>query len=79
MVEQIFIKLLNEGVDVWRPVPGYRVDADTYIVLRADNYDPDVETWEFPPGSVVVCENQLSAEGNIFAAVRNRELDKRTA
>jgi len=79
MVEQIFVKLLNEAVDVWRPVPAYRIDPATYIVLRSDGYDPDSETREFPPGSVVICEDQSTADGAIFAAVRRRELDKRTA
>jgi hypothetical protein len=79
MVEQIFIALNDEGIDVWRPAPAYRVDTDTYIVLRTPDYDPQDESWQFPPGSIVVCETRQSADGVIRAAVRRKEPDKLTA
>jgi hypothetical protein len=68
--EQIYVALLDEGVNVWRPVPAYRIDASTFIVLRPDNYDPEDETWEFPPGAMVACETRSTSSGQILAAVR---------
>lgn len=79
MVDRIYVSLIDEGVEVWRPVPAYRVDADTYIVLRTPDYDPQDESWQFPPGSIVVCEARQSADGPIRAAVRRTEPDKLTA
>ena len=72
--EKIFIALLDEGVDVWRPAPAWRVDGSTYIVLRPDGYDPDEERWEYPPGSTVHCEVRTVSDGTILAAVRRVEL-----
>jgi hypothetical protein len=56
----IFMLLLDEGVEVWRPV-----DA----VLQADgNYCicgivPDDECWAFPPGAIVRCELRVFSGG----------------
>lgn len=52
----VYVSLLNEGTDVWRPVSAIRVAADTYVLLRPSDYDPEDEDWEFLPGEVVVCE-----------------------
>ncbi|MEO6437467.1 MAG: hypothetical protein ABIP55_17115 [Tepidisphaeraceae bacterium] len=79
MAGQIYIALLNEGVDVWRPAPAWKVGPGTYIVLRPDDYDPQVETWQFPPGSTVVCEDRPSPDGTILAAVRSTQPDRQTA
>ena len=81
MNESIHVALLDEGVAVWRPVPALRIDAaeDRYVLLRPDDFDPDVERWEFPPGSVVEAEARPTAEGLILTAVRAVALDRRTA
>ena len=67
--EIIHVALLDEGVDVWRPVPAHRVDGETYVILRPDTYDPSDETWEFPPGSVVKCRTRQTRDGTILTAV----------
>jgi hypothetical protein len=79
MAEQIHIALLDEGVDVWRPVPAWRIGPSTYIVLRPDDYDADEEKWEFPPGSTVVAEPRQTSGGTILAAVRATQPDRQTA
>jgi hypothetical protein len=79
MSEQIYVSLLDEGVPVWRPVPAWKVDQSTYIVLRPDSYDPDDEKWEFPPGSTVICEPRQTASGAILAAVRASHVTRRIA
>ena len=79
MIEEIFMPLLDEGTDVWRPVPAWKIDRDTYIVLRPEWYDADDENWEFPPGSTVVCETKTITDGTILAAVRSKQLDRQSA
>ncbi len=79
MIEEIYVGLLDEGVDVWRPVPAWKVQENVYIILRPDWYDPDDEHWEFPPGSTVVCEPKTITDGPILAAVRVKQLDRQTA
>jgi hypothetical protein len=65
----IFIRLLDEGVDVWRPVSAERVDDDIYRIVDQP-YDRDVERWEFEPGDQVASEQIDSNEGPILAATR---------
>ncbi|HEV2293587.1 MAG TPA: hypothetical protein VGR35_07010 [Tepidisphaeraceae bacterium] len=77
--EEIYVALLDEGVDVWRPAPAWKIDDSTYIILRPDDYDPDDEKWEFPPGSTVICEPKAITDGTILAAVRQKELDRQSA
>ena len=57
----VYVYLLNEGSDVWRPVPAEKVDELIYLLGGTDLYDPDDEEWEFLPGSYVrVAEQQLN-------------------
>ncbi len=70
MADQIYVALLDEGTDVWRPVPAWKVGSDRYVLLRPDDYDPQLEQWEFPPGSVVAAEPRTTPTGEIIAAVR---------
>ncbi len=77
--DEIYMALLDEGVNVWRPVPALKVDANTYVVLKPDDYDPEGEKWEFPPGSVVVVEDRRIADGVVPAAVRRAWTGRLTA
>jgi hypothetical protein len=52
--DTIYVVLLDEGIDVWRPVAARRLSPDRYLILDQD-YDPAIERWEFEPGSVVRC------------------------
>jgi hypothetical protein len=66
---QIFVKLLDEGVDVWRPVQAERQVDDAYKIVDQP-YNREIEEWEFGPGEVVVCEMINSSDGQILAATR---------
>jgi hypothetical protein len=77
--EEIYIALLDEGVNVWRPAPAWKVEDSTYIILRPDEYDPEDEHWEYPPGSTVVCEPRTTDQGTILAAVRPVHLGRQIA
>lgn len=69
----VFVKLLEEGTDVYRPVPA-RIwgDGETATLLEPDDYESADETWQYPPGSVV-CLQRISLSGaEVLAAVSER-------
>ena len=53
MPETVYMPLLDEGTDVWRPVEASRLDEGVYIILGVV---PEGERWAFPPGSKVRCQ-----------------------
>ncbi|QLC21236.1 hypothetical protein HFP51_02960 [Parasphingopyxis sp. CP4] len=56
---KIFMPLLNEGTDVWRPVEATLVDANSY---RVEGTPSDGEEWAYGSGTIVLCEwNTLSS------------------
>jgi len=67
-ITQIYIALLDEGVDVWRPVQAERLSGNTYRILNQP-YDRNTESWQFEPGDLVLCEMVESSDGRILAAV----------
>ena len=71
---QVYIPLLNEGTDVFRPTTGVFVGPDTVRIEALDDYDPDSEEWEFPPGSEVRCVAEFRSGRQILVA-RARALD----
>jgi hypothetical protein len=52
---RIYVPLLNEGTAVARPTFASLVAQGQYLVLPTEDYDPQDEAWEFPPGSIVRC------------------------
>ncbi len=68
--ELIYIPLLDEGVAVVRPTRGRPLGNGKFLVLETSGYDPDIETWEFPPGSVVLCVLERHDGGEILVARR---------
>lgn len=65
----IHVKILNEDVDVRRPVSAERLTA-TRIRIDPAAIVPDDETWEFGPGQVVECIQRNSSNGVCLVAVR---------
>ena len=63
----MFVRLLDEGVDVWRPAQAHRASASTYRL--ADTPAPADEVWCFPPGQTVVAELRDHGAGPILVAV----------
>ena len=53
--QTVYVELLDEGVFVMRPAPGKWVGGNVYRLLPTPDYDEDLETWKFPPGSEVEC------------------------
>jgi hypothetical protein len=72
---KIFVKLIDERVDVWRPVQAKRLSDGVYRIAQQP-YDRELEEWEFGPGEQVVCELIESSDGPMLAATRAAELDR---
>jgi hypothetical protein len=68
-LSKIFVSLIDEGVDVWRPVLAEQLRDNIYRIAYQP-YDRELETWQFEPGNEVICELVDASEGRIFAAVR---------
>src|SRR3546814_9207081 len=64
----IYVALLDEGTDVWRPVQAAQRTDGSYIILST-NGDPEDEKWQFPSGSIVQCEIKTLSGGNQLVAV----------
>lgn len=60
VVTTIYMQLLDEGTDVWRPVEATQVADENY---RIEGEVPEEEVWEFAPGSAVRCEWKTFSEG----------------
>jgi len=61
MTVEIYVNLLEEGTPCSRPTQALVLENGLFKLLPTENYDPDDECWEFPPGSVVraleVCDD----------------------
>lgn len=66
----VYVMLVDESVDVWRPVPAAEIGNGQYKLFPSDGYDPKDETWEFPPGATVECEPRMLSEGVVLVATR---------
>ena len=55
---EIYVKLLNEGTEVYRPVPASKIKDNIYRLEGAGNYDTEDEEWEFKPGTLVKTERK---------------------
>lgn len=66
---EIFVSLLDEAVDVWRPVQAEHIQGKVYRIIDQP-YDREIETWRFEPGDEVVCELTDASDGQILAAMR---------
>ena len=74
-LSNIYVALLGEGTDVWRPVEAENLGNGLYRILDQP-YEPANETWQFAPGDLVQCEVIHLSEGPVLAAtlrVRNPE------
>ena len=66
----VFVRLLDEGVNVWRPVQATDLGHRRYRLIALDDYDSSLETREFSPGAVVECERRALGKGPAMVATR---------
>jgi hypothetical protein len=55
--ETIYVYLLDEGLDVWRPVKAIHIRDKIYKIV-SENPDPEDEKWQFSAGDFVRCESK---------------------
>lgn len=67
---EIFVRLLDEAVDVWRPVKAVHVRDTLYVIA---GHLRDDEVWEFVPGETVECEAKDWDGAHVLIAVRRAE------
>lgn len=65
----IYVYLLDEGTDVWRPVEAEHLSEDRYRIITKNNA-PEDEHWQFQTGAVVRCEKRSLSGGEILIAVQ---------
>jgi hypothetical protein len=61
----IYVKLLNEGTDVWAPAAAEHVDQDRYRIVQ--NFGDDDEP-EFSRGQIVRCKMKNLSDGEVLVA-----------
>lgn len=66
----VFVRLLGEGTSVMRPTKAVPISPGKFLLQSTADYNPDDETWEFPPGSVVLCKKMDRNGETIFVAER---------
>lgn len=62
----IYVKMSDEGTDVWRPVAAEKLTEDVFRLVGAHD---DTEEWEFPTGSIVRVRNRKLSSGMHLVAV----------
>ena len=58
--QQVYVALLDEAVECWRPVEAQHVEADEYVLSGSVPAD---ELWEFQPGDTVRCREKTFQDG----------------
>jgi len=61
----IYVALLDEAVDVWRPVEAEAQGGDRYKIVGVQ---PAGERWAFPAGAEVVCVQKRLENGLVWVA-----------
>lgn len=68
-METIYVKLLDEGTEVFRPVPSVEVETNVYKLGSLESTEGD-EKWEFEPGSIVTVENRILGDESVPVAIK---------
>jgi hypothetical protein len=58
---QIYVSLIDDGVEVWRPVAAIEFKPQTFRILGPM---PDDERWQFSPGEEVHCQERVFSDGS---------------
>lgn len=66
---EIFVRLLDEDVDVWRPVTAEQITSDRFRIVPQP-YDRDTERWEFEPGDEVICQLVALDDATVLVATK---------
>ena len=73
----VHVRLLEEEIDVWRPVAAERLSDSTFQL--SDTPTPEDEVWSFQPGDVVVAQHRGGLpDGPLIAVARVSDFDERS-
>jgi len=64
----VYVRLLGEGTEVFRPVPAIRVEDSKYILQGQEILESEEEDWEFAPGTMVITESRVLSGGTVLVA-----------
>ena len=72
----LYVRIVNEAVDVWRPVQAYQVGESVYRI--SEQAEPEDEQWAFRPGETVVVERRppWAGQGELVAVARATDFDE---
>ena len=64
--KEIFIKILNEDIDVWRPVKAVQIAQYIFKITDATKFESELdEILKFKQGDIVKCREK---DGNFYAS-----------
>jgi hypothetical protein len=66
----VYVRLLGEGTDVYRPTLATACGNGVYRLHPTAEYDPEDESWEFLPEQKVKCEIKKLHGGDRLIAVQ---------
>ena len=64
----IYVRLLGEGTEVFRPSPAVALGEVIFRLIQPDDYDPEDEEWEFVPDSLVKTAPRQGTSGTYLVA-----------
>jgi hypothetical protein len=70
MRHTIYVYLLNEGTDCWRPVEAAQIDDDLFSIDTEEANDD--ESWQFHTGEIVRCRPKTFADGTVHLVAYER-------
>jgi hypothetical protein len=68
---RVYVALLEEGVDVWRPVDADDLGDGRYRLIAPGDFDRETERWAIAPGTVVRSESRTLGGGMVQVAVED--------
>ncbi len=68
--DTVFVRLLDEGVNVFRPIISRRVGKDIYLLMHVKSPSYEDESLEFTVGATVKVERQLFEGKSVLVAVK---------
>jgi len=63
---KIYVALLNEGTDCWRPVEAERLSDNVFRIVSPT---PPDERWQFSRGDIVRCQEKSFQDGFGLVAI----------
>jgi hypothetical protein len=68
---EMHVRLLDEGTEVFQPTRALDLGDGLFQIEATVDYDPELESWEFVPGSIVRSELRSDESGPYRIAVAN--------